>query len=168
MATDVRSREVQRAICVLAAISLVRCGVVLGSEVHLIPEGHTGPVVVLFDDPLGDEVRLDEEGAFVYQIRADGVLRVKNSPPRAGFYRKHFYFEAPDGTRTEIPHRVDEPVVQVFADVQGVTEVLDGQPTGSRRWAAYVVGLPTARADWAQLRDQAAERVIRGVREREP
>ena len=168
MAVGVFSRRIRLALATVAALCLVGCNVELGSEVHLIPDGYAGPVVILFDDPLGDEAPRDGDGAVVYQIPDGGVLRVKNLPPRAGFYRKQFYYVAADGTRRELPHRVDEEVLQVFDDVQGVTEILDGQPTGSMRWAAYVVGLPSSRSDWAQVRDEAAKQAVRGVTQEHP
>lgn len=134
---------------------------VFGSEVHLIPDGYTGPVVILFDDPLGQELARSDDGTVTYRIPDRGVLRVRNAAPRAGFYKKRFYYVTSDEVLQPIPHRVADGVFQVFADVQGVTEILDGQPTGSVRWSAYVVALPKGRSDWVQVRDEATEQAVR-------
>jgi hypothetical protein len=134
-------------------------------EVHILPEDYVGPVVILFDQPLGEEIQRNNDGALVYRIPAGGVLCAKNAAPRAGLYSKRFYNEGPTGARQELPHRVSDGVTQVFADGYGVTEVLDGQPTGGVRWLAYVVGVPSTRADWVQLRDAAVERAVRGTKQ---
>jgi hypothetical protein len=150
---------------VLASIVLSNegCGMGVKSELHIIPQGFVGPVVIVFDQPVREEALRDDAGALVYKIPTHGVLCVSNSAPKAGFYRKQFYYEAADGELQELPHRVADQSIQVFADGYGVTEVLDGKPTGSVRWLAYVVGTPRGRTDWVQLRDAAVERAVRSA-----
>jgi hypothetical protein len=129
-----------------------------GSMTHLIPDGYVGPVVIVFDDPNGELPKHDEAGGAVYEIPADGVLRLSTPAPEAGLYDINYFYVRPDGTRQKLPHHVDKGTLQVFADGVGATgEQEDGKPI---RWTAYVVGVPNERDDWAQVRGEATSRAI--------
>jgi len=143
----------------------VGCTALKGSEVHLIPEGYTGPVVILYGVQGGSSVQRDEHGTVIYRIPPDGVLRLQGSASAMGFYDKGYFYEAADGTRIELPYQAATNVLQVFAAVEGVTELLDGEPTNSQRFQAYVVGVPGDRGGWAPLRDKATPDAIRSLRE---
>lgn len=45
-------------------------------EVHLIPKGYKGPVIIIFEDKQGKPEKY-EDGKRVYEIPADGVLRTQ-------------------------------------------------------------------------------------------
>ena len=135
------------------------CDLTDGSEVHLLPNDYTGPVVFVFADPNGEETKLTPEGAVLYEVPPSGMLRLKAPAPEAGIYRKRYYYVRPDGTRQEIPYHADPDALQVFADVVGVTGSADSE-AGETTWAAYVVGVPDARRDWAQRRIRAVENAL--------
>src|SRR5687767_10881838 len=45
-------------------------------EIHLIPKGYKGPVIIIFEDKQGEPVKY-EDGKRVYKIPLDGVLRTQ-------------------------------------------------------------------------------------------
>lgn len=129
-----------------------------GSMTHLIPDGYVGPVVIVFEDPSGEPPVHDEGRGVVYKISADGVLRLSTPAPEAGLYLISYFYVGDDGSRKEIPRSGETSELQVFAKVDGATsEQDDGKPI---RWAAYVVGVPKERDDWAQVRGEATSRAI--------
>jgi hypothetical protein len=72
-------------------------------EIHLIPAGYEGPVVVVFGDSTGAAERR-EGGARVYEIPASGVLRTRfpaNDGVHGADTRRYFYVDA-SGGRTPI------------------------------------------------------------------
>ena len=129
-----------------------------GSMTHLLPDGYVGPVVIVFDDPNGKAPEHDEEGAVVYEIPPDGVLRLCTPAPEAGLYDVNYFYVRPDRTRQEIPRHVEQATLQVFAEVDGTTgEQEDGNPI---RWSAYVVGVPNERDNWGKVRGEATSHAI--------
>src|SRR4030095_11369099 len=129
-----------------------------GSITHLIPDGYTGPVVIVFDDAKGVLPKRDHAGGIVYEIPRDGVLRLITPPPNPGVYKVTYFYVSPDGKRQKIPLDADDGVLQIFADVSGAT----GAEGGGKpiRWAAYIVGIANERDDWAKLRGEATSRAI--------
>jgi len=74
-------------------------------EIHLIPAGYTGVVTIVFDCATGDKVQY-EEGARVYRINAEGILKI-SSPFNKGLLKpgeQLFYYIDSSGHRTEIMH----------------------------------------------------------------
>lgn len=146
-------------VCVVAMVLGMGCDLTDGSEVHLLPDGYTGPVVFVFSDPNGEETKLTPEGAVLYEVPPTGVLRLKAPAPEGGIYRKRYYYVRPDGTRQEIPYHADPDSLQVFADVVGVTGSAASE-AGETRWAAYIVGVPDAKRDWVERRIRATEEAL--------
>lgn len=140
------------------------CERLRGSEVHLIPEGFVGPVVILFGVPSGRSAPRDEEGAAVFEIPRDGVLLLEQEAPATGLYRKRFFYVSPSGDRVELPYKTDEDTLQVFADEVGVSEPGRDGGSGSLRWSAYVVGTPADHGEWARQRRQAVEDAVARAR----
>lgn len=134
---------------------------VSGSMTHLIPDGYVGPVVIVFDDPSGERPRHDEDGGVIYEIPPGGVLRLSTPTPEAGLYDVNYFYARPDGTHSELPQRVDSAVLQVFAVIDGATAgEREERPPARWTWRAYVVGVPSERDDWVQVRGEATSRAI--------
>lgn len=150
--------------CVLAwsaAVTLaIACWAESGSQVHLIPDGFIGPVVVVFGVPEGDSAVTNGEGAAVYAFGTDGLLLLRDPAPPAGYYDIRYFYVGPDGKRSEIPYKAERDRLQVFGDVDGVT----GTGPGEIRWVSYIVGVPSERHDWFEVRDSAVDRAVASVR----
>ena len=69
-------------------------------EIHLIPAGYEGPVVIVYGDPAGAPMRR-EGRARVYEIPADGVLRTR-FPANPGWERPSYFYVDAAGRRTAI------------------------------------------------------------------
>jgi uncharacterized protein DUF6843 len=67
-------------------------------EIHLIPAGYEGPVLIIFDDPAGVRERR-ERATRVYEIPSNGVLRTRFGP-NPGWSRPDYYYVDPTGRRT--------------------------------------------------------------------
>lgn len=143
-----------------ALLSIFGCRV-SGSITHLIPDGYIGPVVIVFDDPSGAPPGHDEEGGVVYEIPADGVLRLSTPAPEAGLYDVNYFYARPGGSRRELPQSTDSSALQVFAVVDGATAgEKEERPPDRWTWGAYIVGVPDERDDWVQVRGEATSRAI--------
>ncbi|HZM00319.1 MAG TPA: hypothetical protein VFD43_08715 [Planctomycetota bacterium] len=80
-------------------------------EIHLIPAGYQGQVVILHDVPDGEPARY-EDGARVYPIPPDGVLR-SSTPVPDGWWgpdEVRYFYVAEDGTRTRIVDDVNSSI----------------------------------------------------------
>jgi hypothetical protein len=148
-------------------MALLACGCQPSDERHLIPVGYVGPVVIVFGDSSGEKAATDEEGAAEYRIGNDGILRLNSPAPRSGRYLKHYFFVHPDGTMAEIPSEGSEDSLQIFAPVVGATAKIEGRPETPIRWAAYIVGVPSERTDWVEMRSGATEHVLENILGRE-
>jgi len=142
---------------------LSACGSFKGSEVHLIPEGYRGPVVILYESSAVESELPRERDSTIYKIGNDGVVSVATQARSPGFYDVKYFYVAPDGTRSELPYETDTEKLQVFGAVDGMTRAGDDSPSRSVRWAAYIVAVPSERDDWVQLREHAVERAVRGL-----
>jgi hypothetical protein len=137
------------------------CWAKTGSEVHLIPVGYVGVVVILYGVPNGEIPRRSDDGVVTYAVGGDGFLAVSDPAPPAGFYDTRYYYVSTAGSRSEIPYEGEAGSLQIFAAVDGVT----GSGPAATRWASYVVGVPAEHNDWAELRDQAVERAVARARQ---
>lgn len=81
-------------------ITNVSCALSTRDGIYLLPEGFTGGVVILFDQPDGI-VRSVEDGRLVYAIPDEGILKVQG-PPRTGLVSKEYYFVSKRGDRKRI------------------------------------------------------------------
>ena len=90
-------------------------------EIHLIPEGFTGPVAIVFR-AIDGEPAATEDGARLYRIPADGILLTQAEPNIGISPAWHFFLVAASGERTGDPdlgesndhRRVGEKVVRAF------------------------------------------------------
>jgi hypothetical protein len=140
-------------VCAAAiALGLVGLGCASGSEVHLIPAGYTGPVVIVYEEGKGGSSPSQDGSSFVYEIPPDGVLRVDKPIPKGRINMK-FYYVLADMERTELPFQADGRSIQAFGTVVGST----GAPGREIQWKAYVVGVPGERDDWLRLRNSAID-----------
>jgi hypothetical protein len=70
--------------------------------IYLLPDGYTGAVVILFVQP--DGITLSVENGFnVYKIPESGVLKVK-SEPILTVHNEKFFYEKANGERTPIEY----------------------------------------------------------------
>ena len=138
-----------RASFLLGVSALVSCWAHSDGEVHVVPAGYTGSVVIVYADANSPEATRNDQGATVYRIPDSGTLRVSNAPRPAGFYDISYFYEAPDGTRIEIPSSRDAQGTKIFGAIDGVT----GSAPNEVRWQAYVVGDPDTAREWGWKRD---------------
>ncbi len=88
------------------------------SEVHLIPAGYRGTVVIIYDRPNAEPV-MYENGDRVYNIPLSDTLLTQFHPPNGSNSSKYFYVYE-DGKREELPvvrskdEMVDSNKVYVF------------------------------------------------------
>jgi len=137
----------------VAALALASCAI--RGEQHLIPAGHRGPVVIIFED----EGRAAKPAPRVFEIPRGGVLRLDSRPPEPGLYRVSYFFVAADGSRTRIADEGSSDELQVFARAHGVNSVSPDLEQEAR-WDAYIVGVPSTGKDWALRRQSAIEAAL--------
>jgi hypothetical protein len=136
-------------------LTLLGCG--SNPVTYLVSDGYVGPVVVVFADPSGGAAIRGEDGGETYQIPADGVLRL-STPAPPGTHEMRFFYVGADGARRKVPYGVDEDTLQAFAHVAGATGEDDaGKVTN---WHAFVVGVPSERDDWIEVRERATFQAI--------
>lgn len=141
------------ALCVLLVLVGCRQG---ESEIHLIPDGFVGPVVVVYGVPGAASIEKGPNGESLYRIGSDGVLVTSDLSPEPGWYGLKFFRVREDGSRNRIPYHGDRDELQIFADVDGVT----GVEPNATRWRAYVVGIPSQREDWIEARIRAVDEAV--------
>jgi len=133
--------------CVSAAVG---CGW-FEPEVHVIPHGYVGPVVILFSQPAAEEPE-----PRVYRIPVDGVLCFKGSYRRSNEGRRRFFYEAEGGERNALDYGAslsDETHVYGFGD--GIGGFIGEGPDKIRRYFSYMVGSAEP-PNWKEIRDEAA------------
>jgi hypothetical protein len=116
------------------------------SEVHLIPAGYRGSVVILYDRP-NAEPTLYENGNRVYTIPSSGTLFTQFHPPSSSDGSTYFYVYE-DGKREELSvvrskdEMVDSNKVYVFMRHDYGSGSI---PETRKNYTTYVVG--TAKDD---------------------
>lgn len=74
-------------------------------EIHLIPKGYKGPVIIIFDEKNGKPEKY-EDGSRVYEIPKDGILRTQFKQQKEGYIApgklKYYYYD--EGSRAEIEY----------------------------------------------------------------
>jgi hypothetical protein len=116
-------------------------------EVHLIPYGYRGPVVIFVDEPNGQPPRY-ENGAIVYDIPTSGVLATQAKLPE--WVSSKYYYITSDGQRIELKvirqqSEMPDDSVYVFLRtgggvVDGPIDTLTGRRSGQRKFTMYYVG----------------------------
>ena len=67
-------------LCVLlSSIALAGCAKQKQDEVFIVPNGYVGPVVVVFEDPSGTDLLIED--TLVYFVDSDGIACVKSERP---------------------------------------------------------------------------------------
>lgn len=74
-----------------------------GEIIYLIPEGFTGGVIIVFNQPDGITPETDKDGAITYKIPKDGLIKVKE-PLSKNAYQLKYYFVDGQGKRTSIEY----------------------------------------------------------------
>jgi hypothetical protein len=75
-------------------------------EIHLIPDGYVGPVVIAFDRDDGTPKKY-EDRTRVYEIPADGILKTKFPRNDGTHHSWKFYYVKADGTKHDLPYFLD-------------------------------------------------------------
>jgi len=127
-------------------------------EVHLIPDGLVGPVVIVYGVSDGAELLRDQRGALIYRIPPSGRLLLQSAPP-VGFSRKEYFVQVPGGGQRLLPHQASPNEFQVFGKVHG-TAGASGLGQRVVLFTAYLVGVPNQMSDWAVMRDRAVDRAV--------
>lgn len=116
-------------------------------ELHLIPQGVEGPVLIVFNDPDGEPAEYEGESR-VYEIPKSGVLRTQFSP-NEGWRNPVYMYVDEQGQRTSIvtgaPCEDSLPGDSVQACLMSRAFMLDGQPIPD--YQGYVVGREAERRD---------------------
>jgi hypothetical protein len=111
-------------------------------ELHLIPDGFEGPVLIVFNDPNGTQPEYEGKSR-LYEIPPSGVLRTQ-FPPNDGWGRPIYAYVDDQGKHTQIVTGApceDLPDDPVQACSMGRRAY--GDATGLRirpEYSAYVVG----------------------------
>lgn len=111
-------------------------------ELHLIPAGYEGPVVIIFDDPDGAPPEYEGESR-LYEIPANGVLRTRFTRSD-GWIRPIYMYVDQQGERTPIENEgpcddLPGDVVQICPMPQRFDFDADGQRVRTD-YRAYIVG----------------------------
>ncbi len=113
-------------------------------EIHLIPTGYTGPVVIIHDST---GAPVEREGkARLYRVPASGVVRTQ-FPPNEGWGRPDYYYVGDRGHRVAIvpgtPCDDSLPGDPVQACLMGQTRYGNADPRHA--YSAYVVSRHASR-----------------------
>jgi hypothetical protein len=127
-------------------LSLLSCLVPLAGceprDVHLIPQGYVGPVLIVFDDPRGERV---DPARREYRVPPGGVLHV--TADGEGPHRPVFYAVSASGERTLLPTEEGaQPGLQVYGLQWGEQVTFGASVPGAAqqrlRYQVYLVDDP--------------------------
>jgi hypothetical protein len=76
------------------------------AEIHLIPDGYVGPVVIAFDRDDGEPQEYENKTR-IYGIPSNGVLKTKFPKNDGTDHVWKFYYMKADGTKRELPYFLD-------------------------------------------------------------
>lgn len=131
-------------------------------EVHLIPAGYTGPVLIIYDS-LGAPVERQGE-ARLYRIPMSGILRTQ-FPPNEGWGRPDYFYVDSLGHRTVIaagtPCDDSLPGDPVQACLMGQTRYGNNGPR--YQYSGYVVSRNAARRALYDQGERVVARVLFGL-----
>lgn len=130
-------------------------------EVHLLPEGFRGPVVIIFDQPAGAPEERDGR-ARLYRVPPNGVLRTQ-LPFNDGWSAPDYFFLDRSGRRSPIvrgaPCEDSLPGDPVQACLMGRMWIGDREGPG---YSAYVVTRQADRRDQYERGDSLVRAVVFG------
>ena len=131
-------------------------------EIHLIPAGFRGPVVIVFNEA-GGAPKEFERKARLYRIPADGVLRTQFGP-NPGWGRPDYWYINAVGQRTAIvPGTPCDDELEgdpVQACLAGRRYRINGLP--SPEYSSYVVGQTGERRAAYEAGEQLVGRLLFG------
>jgi len=108
-------RKMFFALGVLLGAMVVAAGFVLAdwlifsraeAEIHLIPDGYVGPVVIAFDREDGEPKKYENKTR-IYGITPNGVLKTRFPKNDGTNHVWKFYYTKADGTKRELPYFLD-------------------------------------------------------------
>lgn len=111
-------------------------------EIHLIPDGFTGTVVIIFNQPDGIPQKW-ERGRRVYEIPVNGILKTQFSFNKGLIDDKYYYINA-IGQRKEIPftwpneRKISPDSIQVFSGTSGTA--ISDKTKREVPYVLYIVG----------------------------
>ena len=71
--------------------------------IYLIPEGFTGGVIIVFNQPDGIMPEKDKDGTIIYRVPKDGLIKVKEPLAKAAYEFKYYFVDG-KGNRTPIEY----------------------------------------------------------------
>ena len=115
------------------------------AEVHLIPDGYVGPVVIAFDRDDGTPEKY-ENRTRIYEIPPSGILKTKFSRNDGAHHVWEFYYVKADGTKRDLPYFLDlrevpmegREAVAIYA--LGSVSAPDNRTGRDMSFFTYVVG----------------------------
>jgi len=125
------------ALLLVVSMTMPACGQTIEPEIHLLPAGFEGPVLIIFNQAEGAAPKYEGE-ARVYEIPASGVLWTQFSDQSGWSPRGYpkFYYVASDGSRTRIGHsRGSDTTAESAVDIHGERVGI----AGGERCENYVV-----------------------------
>jgi hypothetical protein len=147
----------------LAVASLAGC-IRSWSEVHIVEQGFSGPVVIVYGVAGAQPLAKDPGGSPLFVVPQSGVLLVADPSPGSGAVNATYYETTADGAQRKIPSNTGSPdEFQVFASVAGST---GNSGSDATYWQAYVVGRPSQWPNAASDRQSLIEQVVGKVRAR--
>ncbi len=70
---------------------------------YLIPEGFTGGVIIVFNQPDGITPETTQDGTIIFRVPKDGLIKVKQ-PLEKTVYKLNYYFVDEKGNKTRIEY----------------------------------------------------------------
>lgn len=120
---------------VLALAPAAACSSDVGgkAETYLLPEGYVGAFYVIYGVPAGEPSAADHDGARLFRIPGGGVLLTQGDPSagRIDWDQVRFFYEAADGSRTEVKNRWTTSVRDTPASRSDRTLWVFGPSTGT-------------------------------------
>lgn len=116
-------------------------------EIHLIPVGYVGPVVIVFNKKSGQPEKY-ENGKRVYEIPPNGILRTQfkeNTGTHPWGSVQYFYVKG-DGSRVPIPYDPlknlppDDSRVEIQARSEAIGVAQAGDRKTENMFYSYIVG----------------------------
>jgi len=134
-------------ILIIASIGVLSCNYESAEpEIHLIPEGYMGPVLIIFDDSNADFLPYEGD-ARVYKIPEDGVLRTKSSQNEGTVAAEkiQFFYLSDDKSRIKLKKAffVNMPLVGVqYIYKQQIGVAYSDIDRSERPYKTYIISTP--------------------------
>jgi len=153
------------ALLLVVSMTMPACGQTIEPEIHLLPAGFEGPVLIIFNQAEGAAPKYEEE-ARVYEIPASGVLWTQFSD-QSGWVPKgypKFYHVSADGSRTKIERTrwedtTDGGRVKAYGGSIGIA--------GGERCTYYVICRRSELSKMGLQRERLVDSVFGGFHRRE-